>query len=164
MNGGIDGIAPDADGNPMQPKLNNSALPVGYFVVFMIFGSQFILNLFVGVIMDNFNKIKEKEEMGGLFVTDDQRLWIDAQRLGMARALQKKIDPPEGWRGKYFVLVNHNTFEGIIMFFIAINTVVMASSYDGMPESAEKAFEYLNYLFAFIFNCEMVLKLLGLGG
>jgi len=28
--------------------------------------------------MDNFNKIKEKEEMGGLFVTDDQRLWIDA--------------------------------------------------------------------------------------
>ena len=164
MNGGIDGIAPDADGNPMQPKLNNSALPVGYFVVFMIFGSQFILNLFVGVIMDNFNKIKEKEEMGGLFVTDDQRLWIDAQRLGMARALQKKIDPPEGWRGKYFVLVNHNIFEGVIMFFIAINTVVMASSYDGIPESAEKVFEYLNYLFAFIFNCEMVLKLLGLGG
>ena len=39
MNGGIDGIAPDADGNPMQPKLNNSALPVFYFVVFMIFGS-----------------------------------------------------------------------------------------------------------------------------
>ena len=164
MNGGIDGIAPDADGNPMQPKLNNSALPVGYFVVFMIFGSQFILNLFVGVIMDNFNKIKEKEEMGGLFVTDDQRLWIDAQRLGMARALQKKIDPPEGWRGKYFILVNHNIFEGVIMFFIAINTVVMASSYDGIPESAEKVFEYLNYLFAFIFNCEMVLKLLGLGG
>ena len=50
------------------------------------------------------------------------------------------------------------------MFFIAINTVVMASSYDGIPESAEKVFEYLNYLFAFIFNCEMVLKLLGLGG
>lgn len=87
MNGGIDGIAPDADGNPMQPKLNNSALPVGYFVVFMVFGSEFILNLFVGVIMDNFNKIKEKEEMGGLFVTDDQRLWIDAQRLGLARTL-----------------------------------------------------------------------------
>lgn len=87
MNGGIDGISPDKDGLPMQPKLNNSALPVGYFVVFMVFGSQFILNLFVGVIMDNFNKIKEKEEWGSLFVTDDQRCWIDAQRLGMARTL-----------------------------------------------------------------------------
>jgi len=37
----------------------------------MVFGSQFILNLFVGVIMDNFNKIKEKEELGSLFVTED---------------------------------------------------------------------------------------------
>ena len=49
-----------------------------YFVIFMVFGSQFILNLFVGVIMDNFNRIKDKEEMGGLFVTDDQRTWINA--------------------------------------------------------------------------------------
>ena len=130
----------------------------------MVFGSQFILNLFVGVIMDNFNKIKEKEEWGSLFVTDDQRCWIDAQRLGMAKTLQKKIDPPEGWRGDIFKLVNHSVFEGIIMFFIAINTMVMASAYDGIPAAAEKAFEYCNYLFAFIFNCEMVLKLLGLGG
>jgi hypothetical protein len=30
-----------------------------YFLFYMIFGSQFILNLFVGVIMDNFNKIKD---------------------------------------------------------------------------------------------------------
>lgn len=53
-----------------------------YFVIFMIFGSQFILNLFVGVIMDNFNKIKDKEELGSLFVTDEQRSWIDAHKLG----------------------------------------------------------------------------------
>ena len=58
-----------------------------YFVIFMIFGSQFILNLFVGVIMDNFNKIKEKEELGSLFVTEDQRCWIDAQRLGLSKTL-----------------------------------------------------------------------------
>jgi hypothetical protein len=62
----------------MQPKLNHSPWAIGYFVVFMVFGSQFILNLFVGVIMDNFNKIKEKEEWGSLFVTEDQRCWIDA--------------------------------------------------------------------------------------
>lgn len=42
-----------------------------YFVFYMVIGSQFILNLFVGVIMDNFNKIKEKEEMGSMFVTED---------------------------------------------------------------------------------------------
>lgn len=37
--------------------------------------------------MDNFNKIKEKEELGSLFVTEDQKSWIDAQRLGLATKL-----------------------------------------------------------------------------
>ena len=95
MNAGIDSVKP-VDGLQMQPKMNNSLNSIVYFVIFMIFGSQFILNLFVGVIMDNFNKIKEKEEWGSLFVTEDQRCWIDAQRLGMAKKLQKKIDPPPG--------------------------------------------------------------------
>ena len=40
-----------------------------YFVSFMIIGSQFIINLFVGVVIDNFNKIKEQDEMGNCFVT-----------------------------------------------------------------------------------------------
>lgn len=84
MNGGIDGISPDKDGLPMQPKLNNSALPVGYFVVFMVFGSQFILNLFVGVIMDNFNKIKEKEE------------W-EVSSSPMTKMLDRR---PEAWNGQ----------------------------------------------------------------
>jgi len=70
MNRGIDSVGA-VDNEPMQPKKNNSSMPIIYFVIFMIFGSQFILNLFVGVIMDNFNKIKEKEEVGSLFVTED---------------------------------------------------------------------------------------------
>ena len=42
-----------------------------YFVAYMIIGSQFIVNLFVGVVIDNFNKIKEKDEMGSNFVTKE---------------------------------------------------------------------------------------------
>jgi hypothetical protein len=132
MNRGLDSVPLQKNGLPMQPKLNNSLYSIFYFVVFMVFGSQFILNLFVGVIMDNFNKIKEKEEWGSLFVTDDQRCWIDAQRLGLAKTFQKKIDPPEGWRGNVFNLVNHRIFDGTITFFIAFNTLVMASKYDGI--------------------------------
>ena len=70
MNNGIDGVNKKGE-MYMQPKEDNSPIVVFYFVVFMIFGSQFILNLFVGVIMDNFNKIKEKEELGSLFVTPE---------------------------------------------------------------------------------------------
>lgn len=159
MDDGCDGVSPT-----LQPETDAyKSLAVPYFIVFMIFGSQFILNLFVGVIMDNFNKIKEKEELGSLFVTDDQRSWIDAQRLGLSKKLQKRVDPPLGWRGKMFNLVKHSIFENTITLFIGLNTLVMAIRHDGMPKNMSVTLEYMNYVFAFIFNAEMIMKLIGLG-
>lgn len=38
-----------------------------YFVIFIIFGSFFTLNLFIGVIIDNFNQ--QKKKMSVLFVS-----------------------------------------------------------------------------------------------
>jgi hypothetical protein len=148
---------------PSQPKRDNSPASILYFVAFMILGSQFILNLFVGVIMDNFNKIKDKEEMGSLFLTEDQRCWLDAHRLGLARKLKKKTEAPTGWRGGFYRLVTHTWFDNIITFFIFVNTLIMAAKYDGLEPDVETIFENLNYLFAFIFNMEMFLKLIGLG-
>ena len=62
-----------------------------------------------------------------------------------------------------FWLVNLPIFEGIITFFIGFNTLVMAIKYDGIDPSLEFVFENLNYVFAFIFNMEMIFKLIGLG-
>ena len=122
MHAGVDAVPP-VDGMQMNPETDRTPLMAIYFVVFMIFGSQFILNLFVGVIMDNFNKIKDKEELGSLFVTDEQRSWIDAHKLGQIQKLQKMVEPPKGWRNKFFYLVNHKLFEGFITFFIGFNTL-----------------------------------------
>lgn len=61
----------DAVGVDMQPKKDKNPIMAMYFVAFMIIGSQFIINLFVGVVIDNFNKIKEKDEMGNCFVTQE---------------------------------------------------------------------------------------------
>lgn len=72
MNDGVDGV-----GIMKQPKQNANIGLVIFFVAFMIVGSQFIINLFVGVVIDNFNTIKEKEELGNMFVTEQQRSWIE---------------------------------------------------------------------------------------
>jgi len=61
----------DATGIDMQPKKNFKPIMAIYFVVSMIIGTQFIINLFVGVIIDNFNKVKESDEMGNNFVTKE---------------------------------------------------------------------------------------------
>lgn len=61
-----------------------------------------------------------------------------------------------------FKLVNHKFFEGFITFSICLNTVIMGLRQDGLDPIFENLFEKLNYVFAFIFNVEMILKLIGL--
>jgi hypothetical protein len=59
----------DSRGIDLEPSKNTRVYQCLFFVAFMIMGSQFILNLFVGIVIDNFNKIKEKE-LGNIFLTE----------------------------------------------------------------------------------------------
>lgn len=43
-----------------QPEYEANLYMYLYFVIFIIFGSFFTLNLFIGVIIDNFNQQKSK--------------------------------------------------------------------------------------------------------
>lgn len=75
MYDGVDAVAVDR-----QPEKDHRVVAILFFVGYMIIGSQFILNLFVGIVIDNFNKIKEKE-LGNSFLTETQRHWMDLQSL-----------------------------------------------------------------------------------
>jgi len=86
----------DATGVDMQPKPEVGTYKILYFISYMVVGSVFILNLFVGVVIDNFNKIKEREEMGNVYVTDAQRDWIEVQKLCMNKPLKIKPPDPKG--------------------------------------------------------------------
>ena len=44
----------------MQLEYENNVVAYCYFVAFIVVGSFFVLNLFVGVIIDNFNTLKQK--------------------------------------------------------------------------------------------------------
>lgn len=50
-----------------QPIYEDNLYMYIYFVIFIIFGSFFTLNLFIGVIIDNFNQQKKKIRI--LFLT-----------------------------------------------------------------------------------------------
>ena len=44
----------------MQPKFENTFVAYLFFLVFIFVGSFFTLNLLVGVIIDNFNRLKKE--------------------------------------------------------------------------------------------------------
>jgi hypothetical protein len=52
--------AVDARGVNLQPQREANLYAYMYFVVFIVCGSFFTLNLFIGVIIDNFNMLKKK--------------------------------------------------------------------------------------------------------
>lgn len=84
----------DSRGIDKQPKENNSPVLALFFIAFMVVGSMLIFNLFVGVVIDNFNKIKTNEELGNMFVTESQKKWIEIQRIIMRKKLKRQEQKP----------------------------------------------------------------------
>ena len=55
-----------------QPRFNNNRMLSLYFVSFIIIGNIFILNLFVGIVIDKFNRLKDRM-CGYALMTRDQK-------------------------------------------------------------------------------------------
>ena len=48
--------------------------------------------------MHSANTIKEKEELGNMFVTEQQKSWIEMQKIGFNKSLKTKVNEPTDWR------------------------------------------------------------------
>lgn len=163
--------AVDARGIDMEPVLNpNGNLWAAFWVFYIIVGSFFTMNLFVGVVIEAFNNQKAEKEGDqiekSLFADEDQKKWMKTQALLLKLDPQKILKPPpeDSWRYKFFNLVVHPYFEAFIMACIIANTISMSIKYFGQPYEMTMGIEIINYIFSAIFIVEMILKLLGMGG
>jgi len=78
-----------------QPEDEINIFMYLYFVFFIIFGSFFTLNLFIGVIIDNFNE--QKKKAGGsleMFMTEDQKKYYNAMKKMGSKKPAKAIPRP----------------------------------------------------------------------
>ncbi|KAG1692321.1 hypothetical protein DVH05_025491 [Phytophthora capsici] len=153
----------DATDVDMQPIRDNNMWWAAFFVVFMMFGSFFVVNLFVGVIIDNFNKMTDT--LGGTFMlTSEQKKWMKAQKAAAHVGPQRILIPfKHPVRRKIFFFVRHPRFEWFIMICIITNTLLMASQYYGQSTIQSKAVSICNDIFAAIFTLEAALKIVAFG-
>ena len=154
----------DATGIDLQPKENNNIYFALFFIAFMVVGSMLIVNLFVGVVIDNFNKIKINEELGNMFVTESQKKWIEIQRIIMRKKLkfQDKL-PQSGIRYMVLMFVTSRWFDWSITAIIFANTIVMSIRYSRMSDLYSSILENFNLAFAIIFNFEAIVKIIAFG-
>ncbi len=79
----------------LQPQLNYNFYTQIYFVVFIVLGAFFILNLFIGVIIDNFNRLKQQYEDGiGIFLTPGQRNWVNTLKSASGKKPTRRLTRP----------------------------------------------------------------------
>ncbi|XP_048517744.1 sodium channel protein para isoform X1 [Dendroctonus ponderosae] len=147
-----------------QPIRETNIYMYLYFVFFIIFGSFFTLNLFIGVIIDNFNE--QKKKAGGsleMFMTEDQKKYYNAMKKMGSKKPMKAIPRPR-WRPQaiVFEIVTNKKFDMFIMLFIGLNMLTMTMDHYQQKETFTKVLDYLNMIFIVIFTTECLMKVFAL--
>ncbi|XP_026672983.1 sodium channel protein para-like [Ceratina calcarata] len=103
-----------------QPIRETNIYMYFYFVFFIIFGSFFTLNLFIGVIIDNFNE--QKKKAGGsleMFMTEDQKKYYNAMKKMGSKKPLKAIPRPRVWKRIYTFSVGLVLSDIIEKYFVS---------------------------------------------
>ncbi|XP_074649472.1 voltage-dependent T-type calcium channel subunit alpha-1H-like [Tubulanus polymorphus] len=161
----------DAVGVNIQPIENYNEWRLLYFISFLLLVGFFVLNMFVGVVVENFHKCRENQEK-------EEKARRDAKR---ARKLEKKrksmnepnevleMREPPYWadfspsRLVCHKICNSKYFDLAIAGVIGLNVITMALEYYMMPKELEYALKIFNYFFTSVFILEAILKIVALG-
>ncbi|XP_072607939.1 sodium channel protein type 1 subunit alpha isoform X5 [Vulpes vulpes] len=155
--------AVDSRNVELQPKYEESLYMYLYFVIFIIFGSFFTLNLFIGVIIDNFNQQKKKFGGQDIFMTEEQKKYYNAMKKLGSKKPQKPIPRPGNkFQGMVFDFVTRQVFDISIMILICLNMVTMMVETDDQSEYVTNILSRINLVFIVLFTGECVLKLISL--
>jgi len=139
-----------------------------FFVVYIFMSFMFLLNLSVGVIVDNFMELKEelRESGGEVMMTPLQQRWIKSRRALMQKTTLFRLTNlhllPKPRRTMY-QLVESNVFDIVMITAIVLNTFVMAAKIFPTPyDWWEDMLWGLDVVFTFIFLVEFVMKIYAL--
>ncbi|RVE51646.1 hypothetical protein evm_003778, partial [Chilo suppressalis] len=152
----------DAVGVDQQPIVNYSEWRLLYFIAFILLVGFFVLNMFVGVVVENFHRCREEQEK-------EERVRRAAKRaLQMEKKRRKMHQRPyysDYCQTRLFVhnVVTSKYFDLAIAGVIGLNVVTMAIEYYRMPPALQYALKIFNYFFTAVFILEAVMKLVALG-
>ncbi len=146
------------------PRRNAQYNAVGFFIVFMVVGRFFVLNLFTSALIDQFLQMQRKGE-GIDLLTDAQRAWMESQRKMLSvRIVTPPPRPIQAWRVAVYEVVESKTFEWGIAAVIAINMGFLGTKFRGMEGTTfGTATDIVNLGFTVIFSLEALLKMIAYG-
>jgi hypothetical protein len=147
----------DSAGVGIQPVFENAAGFALFFVIFVVVGTFFMLELFVGAIVTSYNMLNE-ESAGGAFQSERQKKQVEEAVLSKG---DEEFVPRYGYQqGLYDIVVESAFVEKIVSGCIVLNILVMALSNYDMSTEYKGTLDGMNDVFTGIFALEATLKLL----
>ncbi|CAL8344119.1 unnamed protein product [Boreogadus saida] len=139
--------AVDSRGPDEQPVYEINLKMYLFFVIFIIFGAFFTLNLFIG----------------DIFMTEEQKKYYNAMKKLGSKKPQKPIPRPTNkLQGLVFDLTTKQAFDILIMVLICLNMITMMVETEDQSPQKIAVLHLINVFFIIIFAAECVLKMVAL--
>ncbi|KAM8879619.1 voltage-dependent T-type calcium channel subunit alpha-1H-like isoform 2-T2 [Spinachia spinachia] len=157
MYDGLDAVAVDR-----QPIRNNNPWMLLFFISFLLIVSFFVLNMFVGVVVENFHKCRQQQEEEEARIREEKRQKRTEKRRRRAQEKPYYADYSPLRRSIHTVCTSHylDLFITIIIF---TNLLTMSMEHYNQPRYFEEILKYCNYVFTVVFVIEAILKLIAFG-
>lgn len=167
MTKGMDIRAGKQSGEPDGWSEGHSPANALFFVMFVIIGSFFMVNLFVGVVVNKFQNAKKEQDdpfRSILLTGEQQRFRDDMVEILKHRAPVVNIEP-ETWhdlRMPFFIVGTSQQMDIAIMIIIMLNVCWIGTQHFNQAQVFDDTDFVLNWAFTIIFTLEMVVKVIGL--
>uniref|UniRef100_A0A665W026 Voltage-dependent T-type calcium channel subunit alpha-1H n=1 Tax=Echeneis naucrates TaxID=173247 RepID=A0A665W026_ECHNA len=152
----------DAVGVDQQPQRNHNPWMLLYFISFLLIVSFFVLNMFVGVVVENFHKCRQDQEEEEARLREEKRLKMIEKKRRKAKQRPYYADYSP-LRLSIHTLCTSHYLDLFITFIICINVFTMSIEHYNQPQYLEEVLKYCNYVFTCIFVIEALLKLVAFG-
>ncbi|KAF3687867.1 Voltage-dependent T-type calcium channel subunit alpha-1H [Channa argus] len=127
----------DAVGVNQQPIRNNNPWMLLFFISFLLIVSFFVLNMFVGVVVENFHKCRQQQE------EEEARMREEKRQRRLEKRRRKASECLE--------------LQNVLHFSVYSVRALYLGNY------LEEILKYCNYVFTLVFVIEAILKLIAFG-
>jgi hypothetical protein len=142
-----------------QPKYENSRWFALYHVFCLVLCNFFLMQLFIGVMIDNFNT-KRKINL----LTPEQKAFVDISQVAkMYRPMRRRPPPTNPLRRALFHFMHWWVFDNVIAFFIVCNVILMATKHRGQSDGWNQLHFISDVVFMGIFTLEVMIRFTALG-
>uniref|UniRef100_A0A8C1G883 Voltage-dependent T-type calcium channel subunit alpha n=1 Tax=Cyprinus carpio TaxID=7962 RepID=A0A8C1G883_CYPCA len=151
----------DAVGVDQQPIMNYNPWMLLYFISFLLIVAFFVLNMFVGVVVENFHKCRRHQEAEEAKRREEKRLkrMEKKRRKAQSKPYYSDYSPT---RLLIHKICTSHYLDLFITIVIGLNVITMSMEHYHQPKVLF-ALKICNYIFTIIFVLESVFKLVAFG-